>query len=619
MYLRLKKFLNEDWPTILACLIITSVMVFFNSEYRYPSDFKWVMIATSLPLILLYFCLSVFKTNKLELDFIDLSVIAIITYMAVSLAWSSDQLSGLDSLIKTLMITMVFFYFRYANPNLKATSATIITCALVVVAMAFLLPHEQWGGYFNENFITELLLLSLPAFLTLAIYSKPKFFEFHESVIPYYIFILSIIGALAVFVYLLAFNPSKIEFLLIPGSAILLALRYAYKKGIHRSNVRLIFGLIALLIVGLIGYCLHHWQGENGFLGSVMPRLILNGNSLAMWLDSPWIGHGIGSYNAIYSSYNDSYLLFFPHINPIPFGLNANIYAAHNEYLQFLVNQGLVGLLFLMLLLYSILKSKTAESIASHPYRLAAMLTLLMASLNSFIEFPLQNPATVLLIAVALGTIVRNPLGQNSKPAHTITFERPLVKFCFGASILLVMLASLGGAYRLHRSQIEFKEAIYLEYNHFHAEGMSHLLEAYRYNPLESRIRQQIYPLLNSWNRYLGTPPVSDAENKRLFYISLSAGASPLVVVRRLEYLLDTRQEKTAKLEIEQWIAFLERHYTDVPDTWISKAYYLSIVKNFDEADKAINHADHLAHNQNQSEQIITLRSMVNIGKSEKH
>jgi len=174
--------------------------------------------------------------------------------------------------------------------------------------------------------------------------------------------------------------------------------------------------LISMLIIDL--FIVSHWFG----LDKVQQRLAETSlsqenrdevvlDSLPIVKDYSIIGAGAGSFYSVFPGYKNSLInAFYDH--------------AHNDYLEILIEYGILGFTFLgLLVLFSFIKAMTALKKNASPVSKGTAFACLMAYLGMLIhmsvDFPLQAPANavyfVILLALPLisKNIIVNPSARN--------------------------------------------------------------------------------------------------------------------------------------------------------------------------------------------------------------
>lgn len=130
-------------------------------------------------------------------------------------------------------------------------------------------------------------------------------------------------------------------------------------------------------------------------MSSLVARCELWLNSIMAWLDAPIFGHGLGSFDWAYAFHRSDHLRWMP--ETIMSHPRVSAGAAHNEPIHIFVELGICGAVLAGVLLWSILDGGRRD---------ARWAVAVIAS-TSLIYFPLQNPATAVIAAVALGLTAR--------------------------------------------------------------------------------------------------------------------------------------------------------------------------------------------------------------------
>jgi putative inorganic carbon (HCO3(-)) transporter len=165
--------------------------------------------------------------------------------------------------------------------------------------------------------------------------------------------------------------------------------------------------IVSMLIIDL--FIVSQWFG----LDKVQQRLAATSlsqekrdevvlDSLPIVKNHPIIGTGAGSYYSVFPGYKKSIInSFYDH--------------AHNDYLQMLIEYGVLGFVFLgLLVLFSFIKAMTALKKNASPISkgtaFACLLAFLGMLIHIFVDFPLQAPANAVyfVIFIALSMVSTN-------------------------------------------------------------------------------------------------------------------------------------------------------------------------------------------------------------------
>ena len=240
-------------------------------------------------------------------------------------------------------------------------------CIAVLVAVALQAVRPYAGGFGNPNFQAEFLCLALP-FCVVGI----------DRCIM--VALPALVGAVA----LLATSDSATVYGALAGFT---GLYLAFKRR---------FWILSILLT-IAAYVALFWHRELFGWSSIRERLELWWNTGLMWLDAPWFGHGIGSFNYTYYKYQEGH----PWAETLLKETTVYAGAAHNEPMQVLATLGLAGAALALLVLRRILK--TADPLVLSVAGVAM-------SLGMF-GFPFQSAAPLTLIALGGSLALANQRG----------------------------------------------------------------------------------------------------------------------------------------------------------------------------------------------------------------
>jgi O-antigen ligase len=173
---------------------------------------------------------------------------------------------------------------------------------------------------------------------------------------------------------------------------------------------RIAVGLLAGCVL-VLAFLIFLGRGQVlGRLGDLGPgiRLTITKDSLRMFTKRPMLGWGLGTFPTVYPGYRSFYTNLF-------------VNEAHNDYVQLLVETGLLGfalMLWFLIRLYrhGLPTSRRWEFKWDGAVSLAALLGCTGILLHSFVDFNLQIPANAALFYVLCGLAASKPLAELSKP-----------------------------------------------------------------------------------------------------------------------------------------------------------------------------------------------------------
>lgn len=555
-------------PGVIGALIAISIV---DGALVYASP-KWLAILFLVAVSLVHGGWAIFHRKRIDLDLLDGCVWGFAAYAALSLLWSPDPLSGTLFLIKFSLAALLFVYIKN---TLTPTAANLIAFS-VIAASLVVLTCEWWafpvryGLFGNENYVTEFFLLTLPFCLL----------PFLDKTFPGGVPVRIISGGLFLAtLHYFTQSPSKIEFFTGLGLAWI-----GVAWLITRLPLSALWrGLILLaMLIGSSGLMAAGWT-SHGLGGSVLPRVVLYLNTLLMWWSSPLVGHGAGSFQSLYPLFKERHYEYID-FEVLPLHAKETLSgAAHNEILELLASFGVVGLgIALFFSGWLLIGLRRGGPMA--PTARVGLLVVLMSGCNALIEFPWQNPATLLLTLIGLGFVAhasRTPRLQLSLPA-------PVRHALRITPLLLLPLFALAG-YRFHTAELYQVSGAVRQQSGQPEAALTHYLTAYDLDPLTRQHRLQLYPALIGVSEQTGASPLSPEENDRLFQISLNGNRfEPLLLLARMQYLFNSGQLQDNMAEARRHMATLTRASSHMADARLTEAYFSLLIKEFEQARQAI-------------------------------
>jgi len=146
-------------------------------------------------------------------------------------------------------------------------------------------------------------------------------------------------------------------------------------------------------------------------------RTNINRDGLKMFLKKPVLGWGLGTFPVVYPQFRTFYTNFF-------------VNEAHNDYLQLLVEMGLLGfgtMLWFLVTIYTrgVKKMKNWTAEISGAVTLACMLGLSGILVHSAVDFNLQIPANAALFYVLCTIAASEPFAQPARKRRAVRSTPP--------------------------------------------------------------------------------------------------------------------------------------------------------------------------------------------------
>jgi O-antigen ligase len=146
-------------------------------------------------------------------------------------------------------------------------------------------------------------------------------------------------------------------------------------------------------------------------------RSYINRDGLRMFLKRPVLGWGLGTFPVVYPEFRTFYTNFF-------------VNQAHNDYLQLLVEMGVVGFATMLWFLITLYR-RAARKIGNWPgemsgaVTLACLLGLTGILVHSMVDFNLQIPANAALFYVLCTVAASEPFAQPARKRHAVRSKPP--------------------------------------------------------------------------------------------------------------------------------------------------------------------------------------------------
>ena len=268
-----------------------------------------------------------------------------------------------------------------------------------------------YGPYVNHNHYAGLMemLVPIPLVLSLTRLASTKTRNVAAA-------------AAAVMVGTIFISGSRGGMLAIVGELVILSVFLVKQKRGLRTAIGL--GVFLAIVVGLLT-----WVGGGELsrrIATVGPsrfelsgdiRSYINRDGLRMFLKKPVLGWGLGTFPVIYPQFRTFYTNFF-------------VNQAHNDYLQLLVEMGLLGfatMVWFVATAYARAIKKIGDWTGdiSGAVTLACMLGLTGILIHSAVDFNLQVPANAALFYVMCTIAASEPLAQPARKRRVVRSNSP--------------------------------------------------------------------------------------------------------------------------------------------------------------------------------------------------
>lgn len=493
-------------------------------------------------------------------------VIGFYLWCGFSLLWSADWRGGAVEMANGTAYLGLFLMAALADrKKLEAIFPTIGLIAIATFIMARAWP-QYYAGFGNENFEIEFALMLLPILLVGGWRYIPC------------------IGLVA---FIIVTNPSNIKWLA------LLACFLVCVGFIWRAGFRSCASIVTLCAVN---FGLYKGILKSEELGhSVASRLELTTNTLAMWLNRPFNGNGVGSFNVLYPLYQEEHYKLFPWLGTIFSNDIADFAgAAHNEYAQVLSDYGLIG--------FAIVCMAAWFCIGSPRDRLdwAAYGALFFMAVCSLVGFPWQNVHTGALGAALVGIACNGRNVTEIAPKRFLT-----VAAACGAAWLLGFVSFENWKAQQHfswtRGTIDKDPVLAVLEN----------LNAYQEFSWPRHIRHQLaVSVAVAFTKDPGSIEIEPMAADKIFEISQTAGGrTSAIEIARIEYLIESGRASEKWQEIESRLAWLKTYAKLQDATWFMESKWALLTQDRERGNKALAVLDTMPNKLEGMRQMIALIS----------
>jgi len=516
-----------------------------------PITPRWLIIYSGAALGLVCFAWFLFRTRLITFTTSELLAAGFISYLALTLAWSSDPRDGLLTLEAITVLWLLYVALQRLPRRVFAAAVYVGTTISLAGAIILGFGHKPiFGGMGNENYQAELFLVLLPLVCAAWCAIKTPIWWIRPFALP--------VSLSAVwFLSFVNLSDSKWAAASAVGAALMLWLirrRHFYIAG---------FGFLLPLNAALWS----GWASSSPVIKAISHRLEIGFNTALLWAEKPLFGHGIGSFNYEYGRVQEAHLQWFPSMDTVLHPASVFAGAAHNELLQLGADTGLVGVLIALALIALMVhrfyhKKKDALDIG------AAMSLLIVAALSQ-ISFPLQNPATVTVVMFAAAALMQ---GERSR----LTIQLPVLSsrvFCL--ALLLAGVGLVTSSAMNHQAERLFSSTT-ANIKVAHPAALQANLNAYKMYPFERRYRHQLMLTVGALLKHAwGDVTITNGAADQAYKIALTASAyMPAVMLTRLEYLLNGERWKTSENEIDELLGWLKQHARLQPGVWLADGSY---------------------------------------------
>lgn len=578
---------------ILGGLVIIGSGVLYDLGTLSPTAPKIMALYVGAAMAFGMLFLAVWRGRHLTFTPLDLALGATFAWASLSIAWSTDWRGGLYALAHIICFLAIFWAARYSPRDIvdKVVPAAVTISIAIILAMLAYGPAQLWGGFGNANFAAEYLMIAAPFAAWLAWKQKRFVMALPAAVV--------LLGAAYV---LFAGYPSRMPFVGLLGALAMMVWfcrRYYYL-------LALVAGLGALAVLGATSL-------DQPIAASILSRMEIWFNAAILWSEKPMIGWGLGGFAHEYDRVQGMHIASFPSL----FGNGTTILgrpaayvgSAHNEIVQIAVELGMIGLVFAGACVWLLVKEVSgAVSQAPHmqtqtcrPFMIAVMA---ITGAASFVEFPIHNPATAMLFAVAAGIATRGP-----SPAWRVSLGRLYWRIP-AAVICLALLVGTGvfakKSYSASLKMQPFLLHTVLATNKHPAASLVKAaqanFDAYKEMPLHPYFRRQLMLSIgNLLVKHRGKVKINRETADLAYKVAMTAAPyTPAVMLNRIVYLMNTGSQLDA--EIPRLLNILSTNGAVLPEYWTLDGWFAFYNLNLVRAESSLAKALAILRRRNYSE-----------------
>ena len=189
-------------------------------------------------------------------------------------------------------------------------------------------------------------------------------------------------------------------------------------------------------------------SAKESYEGTKNQRLIMWRNSYNMFKDYWFLGVGIGNWMVYYPKYQESYA-----VDPALRGETLFHINAHNDYVEFICELGLVGLLLMLWVAFATLigivrvfslKSELREE--DQVMMMIVVVAILGIAGNAFVSFPLQQPITIAITMLYVGMLagaVWQASDASERTFYRWALPSPALKIATASAMTVATVAML--------------------------------------------------------------------------------------------------------------------------------------------------------------------------------
>ncbi|MDR7210563.1 O-antigen ligase family protein [Flavobacterium piscis] len=394
---------------------ILVVILFIVSHFMGTALFVWssAILYLVVTLLSIVSVIQFWKSEKLlKINIPEILLLLFVVYVCLNNVFNAT-FSGNGNLFNYLIFFLLYFVFVFLYNTDKEIGRFLFLGLFAGFVLELMVGYSQLfgvipnsdskfvvGGLFGNPGAFAGYLAIISSFLLAVVCFYKELFKSEN-------FLLAILFSFFCAICLIILCDSRGAWVSICIS-IVFVLNQKYKftnafRNLLKSKIsKIITSTFLLITVVVVCIALFHYKKE-----SAEGRLLIWKISTDMIVEKPLFGNGSGSFGADYGKVQAAYFL----TNTIPASqmqLADYVTCAYNEFLEIVIELGIIGLLLFVAILYFALAKQQNEN--SSKYYIAAKSSLIALLVLSMVSYPFNSTPIILLFVICLFIIFR--IGQ---------------------------------------------------------------------------------------------------------------------------------------------------------------------------------------------------------------
>lgn len=361
----------------------------------------------TFPILVIFAILCLTYSNKnlkldryLNINKLDIGVVILIAFIIINKAYKTLTPLGIKDFYSIITYSLLYQVVRlYSKAILqRVQNKVLILFALLAGIEIIVIVGELFSygvakpilGSFGDRAVLGNFLTTILPFTIYLWYNHKKYIKWQL-----------VYGCLSIFLLFVILFLTKSRTAAIVTVSILLTILFIEKKEgtVFKSKISK-FVFIPLVGIALI-FCFTYLLNVKA--NSTSGRWFILKNETGLLMEHPVTGIGFGNFDKYYNDYQANY--FKTHTDPKNTYLANYINVNYNEYLDFVLKGGVIGLLLMLFLIYIIagilIDSFKRESQFLRPYAACVITILIMA----IFSYPSENMPTLSIFFISIAIL----------------------------------------------------------------------------------------------------------------------------------------------------------------------------------------------------------------------